>query len=472
MKRTLKEELERIHSLTYGKKVIEERGFIDSLLSNVGINTQKKVDDPKKADFVTSDVNDFFNTLENSSKTGGLRQQNYGSMTYQKDVETLQIGLTLLGYQLPKHGVDGLFGPETASAVQKFKQDNSILNEGATELRSTLNSLGYKEKNGEISSGGEITDHLSTIVSNILKQFKSIQPNVDVTITSGNDAYHKTVGYNSKHKTGQAIDLTLNPYNSTSKTEFEKVLDQYKSKDSMFSYINEYEKPSQKSTGGHFHLQYGHGAGVPQTNPQDVNKVTATPEMINKLIELLKQKGVKSEDLQKNIDTVTTGGGSLFTDIDLQTDEGFKKYGQICQSFINSRNPNAGISGEMMALAAKNSFLKTGKYLPPELALAQLALEGGLSKDPNAKPIRTNNPFNVGNTETGTKVFPSRQDGINSYYSLITRNYLGKNKTANDLIRDFSNRLGQKYAGPNSDNYERQLYSIASQAKKISNTIA
>jgi peptidoglycan hydrolase-like protein with peptidoglycan-binding domain len=32
----------------------------------------------------------------------------------------MQIGLIILGYDLPVHGVDGLFGPETARAVTKF----------------------------------------------------------------------------------------------------------------------------------------------------------------------------------------------------------------------------------------------------------------------------------------------------------------------------------------------------------------
>ena len=36
----------------------------------------------------------------------------------------------------------------------------------------------------------------------------------------------------------------------------------------------------------------------------NVGTVTATPQMLTKLIELLKEKGVKSEDLKKNIDTI------------------------------------------------------------------------------------------------------------------------------------------------------------------------
>jgi hypothetical protein len=120
MKQILSEELKRIHEITYGKKVIEEQDFLDNLLKVI----LPKIDDPKKSDLVSSNVDDFFNTLESSSEQGGISQQQKGSQTFQKEVESMQIGLKLLGYDLPKHGVDGLFGPETAEAVTEFTVDN------------------------------------------------------------------------------------------------------------------------------------------------------------------------------------------------------------------------------------------------------------------------------------------------------------------------------------------------------------
>ena len=63
-------------------------------------------------------------TLKNIDQP--LFQQRVGSMEYQTDVESVQIGLMLLGYNLPLHGVDGLFGPETAKAVNQYKKDNNI----------------------------------------------------------------------------------------------------------------------------------------------------------------------------------------------------------------------------------------------------------------------------------------------------------------------------------------------------------
>jgi peptidoglycan hydrolase-like protein with peptidoglycan-binding domain len=310
-KKTLKEQLERIHVLTYGRKMIsEDSNFLNDIFNKLGINDQPKVDDPKKADFVTDNVNDLFNTIQNTSKTGGLRQQSYGTMSYQKEVEALQIGLTLLGYKLPNHGIDGLFGPETGAAVTKFKSDNSILNESASDLRTTLSSLGYKEKNSEISSGGEVSDQLTSIVDKILQQFKALQPNVVVTVTGGNDRFHKTVGYTSKHTTGQAIDLTLQPLNQETKSAFVSVLDHYKSSDAKFSYINEYDNPSDAATAGHFHLQYGAG-GVSGGSQHDGEKATASPEMLNKLYELLKQRGVNAIELKDLIDSSPSSGNNL-----------------------------------------------------------------------------------------------------------------------------------------------------------------
>lgn len=101
MKKTLKEELERIHQISKINEV-----------------------DEKKADLVNDDVENFFKTLESISTD--LTQQPQGTAEYQKDVEAMQIGLILLGYELPIYGVDGKFGIETAAAVEKFKQDNDL----------------------------------------------------------------------------------------------------------------------------------------------------------------------------------------------------------------------------------------------------------------------------------------------------------------------------------------------------------
>lgn len=85
---------------------------------------QTKKDDPKKADIVTDDVQDFLNMLKDFNDE--ITQQEVDSYQFQKVVETFQIGLELLGYELPRFGIDGLFGPETGGQLDNFKQDNEI----------------------------------------------------------------------------------------------------------------------------------------------------------------------------------------------------------------------------------------------------------------------------------------------------------------------------------------------------------
>jgi len=461
MKKTLKEELLRIHEITYGSIINES--FIDGILNKIGNkNDEKTIDDPKKADLVSTDVAEFFKTIEDAANSGGLKQQS-GQMSYQKNVESMQIGLMLLGYQLPKFGIDGLFGPETGVVVQKFISDHlNKLNEDANLLRGTLDDLGYVEKGSEITSGGDITNDISSIVSNILKDFKQSNPNVKVTITSGNDNFHKRLGYKSKHTEGNAIDITLNPHNTESSNDFTSVLNKYKSKDSKFSFIDEYKNPSSSSTGGHFHLQYG-GKSVGSVSPE----ISATPEMLNKLIELLKARGVKSEELKAYIDTQISGEG--FTDIDLNIPEGYQTYVEICDAFISKNGPNPlSITGEMMAKGAKGAFDKYKKYVAPELALSQLLLEGGIKNgNTNSRPIRTKNPFNVGNVDTGENIFHNDvQIGINAYYDLIAKNYLGKGRSAKDLLNNFVNKSGNRYA--TAPNYEKILNKLAIDVNKIS----
>jgi hypothetical protein len=98
-------------------------------------------------------------------------------------------------------------------------------------------------------------------------------------------------------------------------------------------------------------------------------------------------------------------------------------------------------------------------------------MEGGIqNKDVNSRPIKTKNPFNVGNTDSGANVTNSQvQTGINTYYNLIAKNYLGKGKTAKNLLTNFVNQSGNRYAS--STNYEQTLNSVAAKAHRIAQPI-
>jgi len=317
MKKTLKEQLERIHTLTYGKKVIKE-GFLDDLFGKKDVDEQSATDS-KKSDVVGKDnqgkqidnsklVEDFYATIENAISSGGLKQEGLGSMQYKKEVESMQIALSLLGFELPQYGVDGLFGPETANAVNNFKQKYGTLKESAEDVRSTLNKLGYKEKGSELASGGEVTDQVSSFVDKVLVDFKAVKPDVKVTVTGGNDKFHKGLGYESKHTTGQAVDLVIDPYNEENSKAFIDILNKYKSQDSKFNYIDEYKNPSGAATAGHFHLQYGEGTA--KGGPVMKSAVFASPEMLTKLLELVKEKNIKPDELRQYMNKVIRGNNA------------------------------------------------------------------------------------------------------------------------------------------------------------------
>ena len=55
-KRTLIEELERIHTITYGKKVLLEDNLLTKLVQGGDTNAIKPIDDPTKADLVDNNV--------------------------------------------------------------------------------------------------------------------------------------------------------------------------------------------------------------------------------------------------------------------------------------------------------------------------------------------------------------------------------------------------------------------------------
>jgi hypothetical protein len=173
----------------------------------------------------------------------------------------------------------------------------------------------------------------------------------------------------------------------------------------------------------------------------------------------------KTEDGTSKEAGYSTAGD--FQELDLNNPDDFKKYQQIADKFISSRPANLlNITGNMLANGAKTAYNNFNKYVPVELALAQLAQEGGFSTNPNARPIKTKNPFNVGNTGTDKNVFHnSIQSGIQTYYDLIAKNYLTGGKTATDLLRNFVNSSGNRYAGDR--NYEASLTKIANQVSNL-----
>lgn len=78
----------------------------------------------KEPDIQDATLADFYKTLEAAAAADLKFTQQAGAYEYSKEVENVQAALNFLGYDLPRYGVDGLFGPETGDAVSRFKKDH------------------------------------------------------------------------------------------------------------------------------------------------------------------------------------------------------------------------------------------------------------------------------------------------------------------------------------------------------------
>lgn len=309
MKNNLKEQLERIHKLNYGKKVVNE-GFLDKLFG-------KK--DEKKADVVEPDVQKFFDTLEKASQGNGITQQERGSMTFQKEVETMQIGLILLGYELPKYGVDGLFGPETGAAVQKFISDKvngkSSLNE-AVNLVSQGGGIIGRPGQGTHNANDWASANAWDVSGPVGTQVFSITNGVVEKVKQGdggivNSGVKKIFG---DQVTVKSSDGKPNVFYTHIESSV-KAGDSVKEGDVIGTIIQMGGIPS------HVHVGLSSGnlsdlaAGLKNAGggiSVQGNMVTATPAMLQKLIELLKERGVKADEIQKysNVSSINYSGST------------------------------------------------------------------------------------------------------------------------------------------------------------------
>lgn len=459
-------------------------------ISGLDTDVEKKSEDvPQTADFIGESVEDFFNILKNIDSP--ITEQQYGSMVHQQGVEAVQIGLQILGYELPRFGTDGLFGPETASAVNKYKADKNITESivGFFSKKQliemdmvTLSDTSYS--NVKFDNDSTKNDSVNqALLDDIEKAASSV--GIVATITTAKSGHSlKTInGNESRHGFGVAVDISiLNGKSSNGATnglngskEFRELGNQLKDALVQLGYTWNSESGNPKAvlwqthTGGnHYnHLHVSNKAGVSDAELASgvVGGAVISLELINQLVADLENKGVTPEDLKQYIDpAVSTGGGALFSDIDLNTEDGREAYKKICQNYIDSRDPNAKVTGEMLTDGAIYAYRTYRKYIPPELALAQLTLEGGIGASPDSVPMRTKNPFNVGNTGTKENPQASFEDGVKLYFDLIARKYLVKGKTASDLVNDFKNANGNSYA--EAGTYEAGLKSLLASIKK------
>lgn len=130
----------------------------------------------------------------------------------------------------------------------------------ADRLRDTLRDLGIQEKTNQLSSGGDLTRAVVDAAAAVLKQIKKELPDLNIRVTGGNDLYHQNLKYNSRHKTGNAVDFTVEPNDPETIAAVEKILQRFAAgNNEKFRYLNEYAEATAEATGPHFHISWGLG---------------------------------------------------------------------------------------------------------------------------------------------------------------------------------------------------------------------
>ena len=118
------------------------------------------------------------------------------------------------------------------------------------DLKNDISSSGASIKGNEMDNGGNLNPDFINLLDEIFKS--GIMKGCKVIVTGGNDEWHKTYAPNSLHTKGNAIDIAVedkfcrNTLKNYIKKNYPKL-----------SYLDEYENPSPKATGGHLHIQYG-----------------------------------------------------------------------------------------------------------------------------------------------------------------------------------------------------------------------
>jgi GH24 family phage-related lysozyme (muramidase)/murein DD-endopeptidase MepM/ murein hydrolase activator NlpD len=313
MNKNIKEEVKRILEITFYEKskILESDDHINKIMDK----KFKKEDDPKKADLVSANLDDFYKTLEDAASGGGLSQQKRGSMEWQKGVEAMQIGLVLLGYELPNHGVDGLFGPETARAVQEFKNDHlkSEINESVSVVSSGGNIIG---------NPGEGTHAASDWASGNAWDVAAQEGTKVYSITNGK-VRRVLQGTGKLKKTGvkkiYGDQLSITSTDGKPDVFYTHIETNLKvgdkvNKGDVVGTIMKYEGIP---THVHIGLSYGNlsdytdlkGTKDGKFHDEGSDMKSASPEMLKKMVTLLKDKKIKSEDVKKLLDKkITTVG--------------------------------------------------------------------------------------------------------------------------------------------------------------------
>ena len=131
----------------------------------------------------------------------------------------------------------------------------------------------------------------------------------------------------------------------------------------------------------------------------------------------------------------------------------FQNYQTQAQKYINRPVfEGTEMTGELLRKAAEEAYNKYGILVPVDLALAQAQFESSMGR--KGRSPKTN-PYNVYEYDEGTqKTYETPEQGVDAYYDLMARRYLGE-KEVTDLLNNFVNDEGNRYAS--DPDYEDKL---------------
>lgn len=140
----------------------------------------------------------------------------------------------------------------------------------------------------------------------------------------------------------------------------------------------------------------------------------------------------------------------------------FQEYAKMAQSYLNRPVfKDSPITGEILGMCAQITYDSTGILIPLELALSQAQWESGMGLR-GLSPCT--NPYNVGEFDDSTKLtYNDTFDGVLAYYKLIANDYLS-NKKIDDLLNEFVNKNGYRYAS--NPSYEENVKNTYSYIKR------
>ena len=136
-----------------------------------------------------------------------------------------------------------------STSAPAMQSGGSVISSNNAQLK----DAGLRIKTGDVQKEG------SKIDPQLLEIAKQAQANIPgfMYFSGFNDQYHQENSPSSQHTKGLAFDFTVNPgrgKSKPSKEDSEQIIKMLKDM-GITSVTNEYDKPSAKATGGHFHAE-------------------------------------------------------------------------------------------------------------------------------------------------------------------------------------------------------------------------